>query len=376
VSWAIWITGLPGSGKSALARAAAERLRALGEHHCRVLELDEVRKTLTPSPTYSDAEREIVYRALSYMATLLTEAGVPVIVDATAHRRAWRDLARAQIAQFAEVQLVCSPAVCRERERARAPGHAPRHIYARAGAPGARVPGVDVAYEPALTPELVIDTEHETVSDAADKVVTLARRLALGTPDSGSETQRGWAIWITGRPGSGKSTLAERVAQAVATRGIRVKVLDLIGLRRFLGHEGSLPAHQQEIVHRVLAYAAKLLTEAGVAVIVDATAPRRAWRQAARELIPCFAEVQLLCPADVCVERERLARWRRTGASQRPADVVPDITIEYEEALRPELMFYTNVHDVSSAVDQVLFLIHRLSRLAPHRFEQPSQAGP
>ena len=62
---------------------------------------------------------------------------------------------------------------------------------------------------------------------------------------------------------------------------------------------------QEEIVHRTLAYAAKLLTEAGVAVIVDATAPRRVWREAARELIPRFAEVQLVCPAEICVERER-----------------------------------------------------------------------
>ena len=89
MSWAIWITGLPGSGKSVLARATAAELRAGGEPVV-VLELDAIRKIVTPSPTYSDTERDVVYHALVYMAAVLTESGTPVIIDATAHRSAWR----------------------------------------------------------------------------------------------------------------------------------------------------------------------------------------------------------------------------------------------------------------------------------------------
>ncbi|PWU19388.1 MAG: adenylyl-sulfate kinase [Candidatus Rokuibacteriota bacterium] len=178
MSWAIWITGLPGSGKSVLARAAAEALRALGEP-VKVLELDEIRKAITPAPQYTDTERDIVYRALGYMAVLLTEAGVPVIIDATAHRRAWRDLARAAIPRFAEVQLLCSLEVCQQRERSRAHGHAPRDIYAQSGRPGAAVPGVDVSYEPPLAPELVIDSAAESVANAASRIAALARELSL-----------------------------------------------------------------------------------------------------------------------------------------------------------------------------------------------------
>ena len=137
MSWAIWITGVPGSGKSALARAAAAELAARGTD-VRVLELDEIRKTLTPAPDYSDAEREVVYRALACIAALLVDAGTRVVIDATAHRRAWRELARREIPRFAEVQLECAPELCRERERDRAPGNAPRGIYAGASRPGRR----------------------------------------------------------------------------------------------------------------------------------------------------------------------------------------------------------------------------------------------
>lgn len=176
MSWAIWITGPPGSGKTAVACAAAARLRERGES-VTVLELDAIRQKITPRPQYTDAERDVVYRALAYMASVLVEAGVPVIVDATAHRRAWRDAARAAIPSFAEVQLLCPLDVCRERERTRPRGHAPAGIYARAGRPGGTVPGVDVPYEVALAPDLTIDTTVDDVATAAAKVAALAGRL-------------------------------------------------------------------------------------------------------------------------------------------------------------------------------------------------------
>ena len=137
------LAGLPGSGKSAIARAAAAAIRARGRDVA-VVELDEMRRLVTPSPTYSDAERELVYRGLVYVAATLVTAGVPAIIDATGHRRAWRDFARAVLPAFAEVQLLCPLDVCRERERTRAPGHAPVGIYEKAGAAGARVPGLTV----------------------------------------------------------------------------------------------------------------------------------------------------------------------------------------------------------------------------------------
>jgi adenylylsulfate kinase len=176
VSWAIWITGPPGSGKTTLAHGVAKGLEARGVH-AKILEMDSIRKLLTPHPTYSDSEREIVYRALVYMATLLTEAGVPVLIDATGHRRAWRELARERIPCFAEAQLACPLEVCREREQARRWGHAPRGVYARAGTPGATVPGVDVPYEESLHPELLLDTHTTDLWTQVQEVLHLARRL-------------------------------------------------------------------------------------------------------------------------------------------------------------------------------------------------------
>lgn len=144
----------------------------------RVLELDEIRKVVTPEPTYTNAERDIVYRALAYMAKLLTEAGAAVLIDATAHRSAWRELARKLIPVFAEIQLLCSLEVCREREQKHRSGHAPRAIYARGGGPGATIPGVDVPYEASLHAELTLNTDECDLWTQVQEVLYLARKLS------------------------------------------------------------------------------------------------------------------------------------------------------------------------------------------------------
>jgi adenylylsulfate kinase len=298
-----------------------------------------------------------------------------VIIDATAPQRRWRDLARAAIPGFAEVQLLCPLEVCRERERTRPVGHAPQGIYARAGQPGATVPGIDVPYEAALDPELVIDTAKENLADATARVVALARALGPARRDEVDRAGDGWAIWITGRPGSGKTTLAAHLVEALVARNISVKVLDLSTVRRFLLGEHPVAESHQEVVHRVLVHLAKLLTEVGVAVIVDATAPRRGWREAAREQIPRFAEVQLVCPVDICVERERASRWGLGAephhhAAERGPAAAPDIEMDYEESFTPELVIHTHVHDPWSAAERVLFLVHRLRRPAAERLAQ------
>ena len=366
MSWALWITGLPGSGKSVLARETRRALRARGQH-VTWLELDALRKVLTPEPTYGDPEREAVYRALVYMATELTAAGVPVIVDATAHRRAWRELARGSVAHFAEVQLTCPVELCREREHARSSGNASRHVYAHAGRAGASVPGVDVDYEPAQAPELTIDTAQEPTDVSVTRIVGLAERLsaASGAAPRPASVPEAWVVWITGLPGSGKTTIAAAVATALSARRDPVRVLDLSRLRRLIVADGPASPWQSDVAHRTLACTAKLLAEAGIPVVVDATAPRRIWREIARGLIGRFAEVQLVCPREVCLARERAARWsldQTPWPDHSPASLSadPDIVLDYEASLQPELVVYTDVQTPSTAVDEVLVLTRSL----------------
>ena len=70
-----------------------------------------------------------------------------------------------------------------------------------------------------------------------------------------------------------------------------------------------------------------------------------------------------MCPRELCFERERAARWHLGGRARRELSVratAPDLVLDYEPSLSPELILYTDVQDLWSAVEDVLHLAHRL----------------
>jgi adenylylsulfate kinase len=169
--WVIWITGLPGSGKSTVAMAVKEKFP-----DAVILRMDELRKIVTPKPTYSDIEREHAYRALVFTAKTLYDLGHNVIIDATGNRKSWRQLARRLIPDFSEIYLKCPLELCMSREKARTETHkAPKRIYEK-GKKGWPVPGIKVPYEEPKNPEITINTEKESPDMAAEKILKMLKQ--------------------------------------------------------------------------------------------------------------------------------------------------------------------------------------------------------
>lgn len=175
--WCVWITGLPGSGKSVVSDALLKLLNQKNVH-AQLLSSDALRKILTPQPTYSLEERDIVYATLVYVAKLLTQNSVNVVIDATGNLKRYRDTAREGVQKFMEVFLECPRDLCMKREAERKGTHrAPRRIYARAKEGKApTVPGVGQPYEPPLNPELVIDTSKYSPEKCAQRILELIFR--------------------------------------------------------------------------------------------------------------------------------------------------------------------------------------------------------
>ena len=163
-AFAVWITGLPASGKSTVTKALTAQLKEFGIDAA-VLESDELRKILTPEPRYDDKERERFYGQMNYIGALLARHGVPVIFDATGNRRTWREEARRSIAHFIEVYVNAPIEVCMARD--------PKGIYHHGrGGQASTVPGLQADYEQPVNPDVVIDGDHEAPDSAAKRIIS------------------------------------------------------------------------------------------------------------------------------------------------------------------------------------------------------------
>ena len=166
MAWVMWFTGLPGCGKTTIADRVKAKLSEEGMY-VKTLQLDEIRRAITPEPRYTEEERDIVYASLAYMAKLLADEGINVMIDATANRRRYRDFARYLIPNFGEVFIRAPLEVCMEREAKRMALFSPKGIYNKAVKKEATVPGVNVAYEEPLAAEIVVDTLEMNADQSA-----------------------------------------------------------------------------------------------------------------------------------------------------------------------------------------------------------------
>jgi len=167
----VWFTGVPGAGKTTLARAVQERLDRLGAA-TELLDGDEIRAVF-PNTGFSREARDAHVRRVGHLASRLEHHGVTSLVSLVSPFRESRDFARGLCRRFVEVYVSTAVEVCERRD--------PKGLYrqARAGTVQ-KLTGAADPYEPPSTPELTIDTEIVTVNAAADLVMDrlLAQRPA------------------------------------------------------------------------------------------------------------------------------------------------------------------------------------------------------
>lgn len=143
----VWLTGLPSSGKSSLARRVLESLQAANIGAC-MLDGDAVRAALHPSPGYTDEARRDFYTTLAELAALLARQGLAVLVPATANRAAFRAAARELAPRFIEVFVDVPLATCIARDA--------KGLYAQARhGEVEELPGLGQSYEAPTAPDVI-----------------------------------------------------------------------------------------------------------------------------------------------------------------------------------------------------------------------------
>src|SRR3990172_3066546 len=161
--FAVWLTGLSGAGKTTIAHGLEGELRERGLK-VEVLDGDIVRTHLSKGLGYSKEDRDTNIRRIGFVCHLLTRNGVVAIAAAISPYREIRDENRTLIGDFVEVYAKCPVDVLKERDV--------KGLYAKALR--GEIPnftGVSDPYEEPFDPEVLLETDKETVEESLAKVV-------------------------------------------------------------------------------------------------------------------------------------------------------------------------------------------------------------
>ena len=165
----LWMTGLPCSGKTTIVRHLQKEIPNLA-----MLDGDELREWFSPKD-FSKAGRDEHNRRVAHLAKLLLRHGVPSAVSLVSPYQENRSSARSIIDAdegFAECYVRCSLSKCEERDV--------KGMYARARRGEIKgFTGIDDPYEAPQDPDLVVDTEAESLEVSSGRVMDFLKSRGL-----------------------------------------------------------------------------------------------------------------------------------------------------------------------------------------------------
>ncbi len=159
----LWFTGLACSGKSILADAVADDLKARGMKVER-LDGDIVRKSLTRDLGFSDDDRRMNIERITFVAKLLTRNKVAVLASFISPFNDIRDYSRKEIGSYILVYVKCPIEVCEQRDV--------KGMYAKARAGEIKkFTGIDSPFEEPDNADIVVETDKQTIEESRNIVL-------------------------------------------------------------------------------------------------------------------------------------------------------------------------------------------------------------
>src|SRR5271167_1159908 len=167
----VWLTGLHGSGKTTISRELEPKLRKM-EWPVEVLDGDELRLNLSKGLGFSREDRETHLKRAAFVAKLLSRNGVAVIAAFISPYRSVREYARKETTNFIEVFVKCSLQICAQRD--------PKGLYKKASTGEIKnLTGPQDVYEEPLTPDLIVETDKQTVEESVNLILEKLNKLNL-----------------------------------------------------------------------------------------------------------------------------------------------------------------------------------------------------
>jgi adenylylsulfate kinase len=162
-------------------------------------------------------------------------------------------------------------------------------------------------------------------------------------------------VWMTGLPRAGKSTLAAEVRARLAASGTPAVVLDSDEVRKTILPPPGYDRESRDDFYATLGRLAVLVARQGFVVLVPATAHRRAYRDATREMAPAFVEVHVATALADCVNRDPGGLYASSAHA-----ALPGVGVEYEAPRAAEVVAHGG-HD-PEAVETIVELVNRRER--------------
>lgn len=163
----LWFMGRPAAGKSTLASRVEDRLVNRG-FEIENLDGDEIRKHLHPDLGFSREDRRTNNRRTAYISKLLNRNGIPVIVGMITPFRDSQEQAREIVGNESEFILIyvkCSVEAAEERD--------PKGLYEQAREGNIkRFTGINHPFQEPLNPDIVVDTEKNTIDKGIEHVIS------------------------------------------------------------------------------------------------------------------------------------------------------------------------------------------------------------
>jgi adenylyl-sulfate kinase len=220
----LWLTGLSGAGKTTLAGFLATELRAR-DVNVEVLDGDEVRTNLSKGLGFSKEDRDTNIRRIGYVCRLLSRNGVGAVSAAISPYSAIRDEVRRAVeqdgAEFVEVFVKCPIAILAERDV--------KGLYKRALAGELKgFTGVSDPYEEPLVPDIVVETDRESVEVSIGKILLELEQRGLIPEADLSKPRRVRSVFLGRRRTQAKRSPTVKIT----ARGRRLTILKRLFLER------------------------------------------------------------------------------------------------------------------------------------------------
>jgi sulfate adenylyltransferase len=167
----LFFTGFSGAGKTTLARAIEERLKAKSSRKISILDGDEVREHLSKGLTFSKEDRDENIRRISYVASLVVKHQGIAICSPIAPYENVRQYSRkiiSEVGHFVQIYVSTSIETCEKRD--------PKGLYQKARAGEVKhFTGVDDPYEVPSNSELEIDTSKASIQECVNMIISFLK---------------------------------------------------------------------------------------------------------------------------------------------------------------------------------------------------------